>query len=280
LIRGRWTRNRGADPSEVDSAASAVSADLASEGDDNLDEEVDTDDLEDDLDEDDLDEDDRDEDDLDEDEPDDEDDFDVVDHSLRDEGPYDLDEVDLDADDITRIDLGCVILTPFDGMQLQLQVDQANSTVQSALIMHGQSALEVALFAAPARESMLRDVLEDMERATLEAGGEFAIGDGPYGALVDRTLPVQGPEGQQLVHVSRLWFAQGPRWMLRGTLMGEAVTGHDEAAVELLMEVYRSVVVNRDDAPRVPGDLIPMTIPAGLAPDQSGENADGPAQAQ
>ena len=46
---------------------------------------------------------------------------------FRDDGPFDLNEVDLDADDIDRLDFGSVILTPFDEMQLQLQIDENTS---------------------------------------------------------------------------------------------------------------------------------------------------------
>ena len=42
------------------------------------------------------------------------------------------------------------MLTPFEGMQMQLQVGQ-RTKVQAALVMAGPSAIEIALFAAPAR---------------------------------------------------------------------------------------------------------------------------------
>ena len=35
---------------------------------------------------------------------------------------------------------------------------------------------------------------------------------------------------------------------------------------EVLFEFFRNLVVRRDDSPRVPGDLIPMTIPSELQP--------------
>ncbi|MGL5248364.1 MAG: DUF3710 domain-containing protein, partial [Brooklawnia sp.] len=42
----------------------------------------------------------------------------------REDGPFDISEVDLDADEVERLDFGCVVLTPFEGIQMQLQVDQ------------------------------------------------------------------------------------------------------------------------------------------------------------
>ena len=42
----------------------------------------------------------------------------------REDGPFDIDEVDLDADDVERIDFGSLIVTPFENMQMQIQLDQ------------------------------------------------------------------------------------------------------------------------------------------------------------
>ena len=61
------------------------------------------------------------------------------------DGPFDYEEVDLDADEIERIDFGSLILTPFENMQMQIQLDQQSGAVQSLLVMQGGSALEVAL---------------------------------------------------------------------------------------------------------------------------------------
>lgn len=189
-----------------------------------------------------------------------------VDHDLREDGPFDIEEVDLDADEIERLDFGCVVLTPFDNMQIQLQVDQATQAVQSALVMSEQSALEVALFAAPARSSMVKDVADDMVASTTAVGGEAELGEGPFGPEIRRVIPVEGPDGEQAYHVSRTWFAQGPRWLLRGVLMGEAAMQEGfEGAGELLFEFFCNVVVRRGEEPMVPGDLIPMTLPAELA---------------
>ena len=218
--------------------------------------------------EDDSDDDVEDDDSIDEDDQDDEQgDEELADHDLREDGPFDLSEVDLEADDIERMNFGSLILTPFENMQIQLQVDQATNQVQSALVMVDQSALEVALFAAPARTSMVKDITDDMTRQTVEAGGEVEITDGPFGPEIRRVLPVQGEDGQQAYHVSRTWFAQGPRWLLRGVLMGEAALteGFDEGAGELLFEFFCNVVVSRGDDPMVPGDLIAMTLPDNIA---------------
>ena len=102
---------------------------------------------------------------------------------------------------------------------------------------------------------------------TAQQGGEGQLADGPFGTEIRRVIPMQNDEGETMYHVSRTWFVHGPRWLLRGVLMGEAgmVEGVDGPS-EVLFEFFRNLVVRRDDSPRVPGDLIPMTIPSELQP--------------
>ncbi len=183
------------------------------------------------------------------------------------DGPFDVGEVDLDADDVERLDFGCMVLTPFEGMQMQLQVDQKTKRVQAALVMSGSSAIEVALFAAPAHSSMVAEIRQEMIEATEKAGGHVTLVEGPFGTEVRRVIPLTDPRGNRVVHISRTWFAQGPKWLLRGVVMGEAgqASGVDSGTAELLYEFFSNTVVRRDHQPRVPGDLIPMTLPTSLA---------------
>lgn len=252
-------------------------ADEPAEGDTEVDEVVvdDSDDDDDDLDEVSDDDDDAEVDDLeiaDEAESDDEGDgddlepSDPIDDSLREDGPFDVNEVDLEADDIDRLDFGTLILTPIEDMKIQLQINQETQVVQSALIMIGNSALEIALFAAPSRTSIVADVARDMVASTTASGGEADLLEGPFGPEVRRVIPVEA-EGQQAYHVSRTWFAQGPRWLLRAVMMGEAalVEGFEDENAELLLEFFCNIVVNRGERPYVPGDLIPMELPEELA---------------
>ena len=188
----------------------------------------------------------------------------------REDGPFDIDEVDLDADDVERIDFGSLIVTPFENMQMQIQLDQASGAVQSLLVVQGNSAIEVALFAAPASTVMIDEVHEEMVRGTAAQGGEANVGPGPMGAELRRIVPMKGPDGEDGSHVSRTWLAQGPRWLLRGVLMGESALGEKlDATGQLLLEFFCNLVVRRDDSPRVPGDVIPLKVPEGLHPEES-----------
>lgn len=183
----------------------------------------------------------------------------------REDGPFDLEEVDLDADDVDRLDFGALVMTPFENMQLQLQIDEATQQVQAALVMHGNSAMEVAVFAAPASSSMAPEIRREMVEMTGQQGGDAQLAEGPFGTEIRRVIPLTNEEGEQMYHVSRTWFTHGPRWLLRAVVMGEAgMTEGVDGPTAVLFEFFRNLVVRRDESPRVPGDLIPMEIPAEL----------------
>jgi hypothetical protein len=182
----------------------------------------------------------------------------------RADGPFDSEEVDLTDDGVARIDLGAVIVTPWEGLGLQLQVNEADRQVQAVTAVWKNSGLEITLFAAPASGGLAEELREDAVDEAEQAGGTATLADGPFGSEVRRVLPQEGPGGEQMFHVSRIWFAEGPRWLLRGTLLGEAAVGEADAPVVApFVELFRNLVVNRGDKPRVPGELIPMTLPDG-----------------
>lgn len=117
---------------------------------------------------------------------------------------------------------------------------------------------------------MIDEVHEEMVRGTEVQGGEANVGPGPMGAELRRIVPMKGPDGEDGYHVSRTWLAQGPRWLLRGVLMGESALGEKlDATGQLLLEFFCNLVVHRDDSPRVPGDVIPLRVPEGLHPEES-----------
>ncbi len=186
----------------------------------------------------------------------------------REEGPFDISEVDLDADDdeVTRLDFGALVATPFPGMQLQLQVNRETNTVQALMVGDGSSALEVAVFAAPAKSSMVAEIRADVIRQTQAQKGRIQLAQGPFGAELRRAVPVTDAEGKQGMHVSRTWLVSGPGWMLRGVLLGRATFEPDNKEAQLaLFEFFSNLVVRRGTAPAVPGSALPMRVPEAKA---------------
>ena len=187
----------------------------------------------------------------------------------RDDGPFDITEVDLSGDEdagVERLNFGSLIVTPDPEVSIQLQIEQESQRVQALMALHASSGLEVALFAAPARSSMITEVREALQTSAADGGGNVTLGEGPFGTEIRRLVPVQGPQGEQMLHASRVWLVQGPRWLLRGTLMGDAaMSAENTGSAGVLLEFFKNLVVSRDNEPRVPGDLVWLTMPDNIA---------------
>jgi hypothetical protein len=195
----------------------------------------------------------------------------------RSAGPYDVSEVDLDEDPpdgLPRIDLGSVIVTGFPGAELRLQVDEASQSIVSAMLVAGDSALEIGAYAAPRSGGYWPELREDLIAATAEAGGSTQLAEGPFGVELRRIIPVTTPSGEEGYQPSRMWVVEGPRWLLRGIVYGQAALSDGvEPPVAQFLTAFRSVVVRRGDQAMGPGDLLALTLPEGLAegsPDGSG----------
>ncbi|TDT33234.1 DUF3710 domain-containing protein [Naumannella halotolerans] len=198
---------------------------------------------------------------------------------FRDEGPFDIDEVDLTDDPVERIDLGSLIITPFKGAELRLNVLENTRKVVSVLIAKDDSALELSVFAAPNSGGMWADVRTKLIEETERAGGSVKLVEGPFGTELRRLLPAKGPKGEQGVQPSRTWMAQGPRWALRGVLYGRAALAEDLEAdpVAPFFDAFRDVIVRRGEGPQRAGEVLAMSLPEGVQQRGPAASSPGPA---
>ena len=187
------------------------------------------------------------------------------DEAAADSGPFDSAEVDtaeLEADD--RIDLGGLVITGLPGMELRLQVDEQTNEVQAVLMVLEESALELRAFSAPKTSGIWSDVRREIAAEATRMGGTATEGDGAFGPDLTLVVPVEGPDGQMFSQTSRVVGVDGPRWLLRGTLLGRAAV-EAEAALPL-EESFRRVVVVRGAEPMAPREPLSLTLPAGAQP--------------
>ena len=184
-------------------------------------------------------------------------------------GPWDVSEVDLDEeppDGSPRIDLGSLIVTGFPGAELRLQVSEETQQVVSAMLIGADSALELGAYAAPRSGGLWPELRAELVDSATEAGGSVALVEGPFGVELRRIQPVRTPDGQEGYQPSRMWVVEGPRWMLRGILYGQAALSDGvEPPVAELLDAFRRVIVRRGDHAMAPGDLLPLQLPQGLA---------------
>jgi hypothetical protein len=188
----------------------------------------------------------------------------------RSAGPFDSTEVDaetLEAED--RIDLGALVITGLPGMELRLQVDEASGDVQAVLLVLEDSALELRAFAAPKTSGIWSEVRREIAAEATRMGGTASETEGPFGTELVLVVPVEDPEGQIFSQTSRVIGIDGPRWLLRATVLGRAAVEPDAAPP--LEQSLRNVVVVRGNEPMAPRESLVMRLPEGAQPDAEEE---------
>ena len=203
----------------------------------------------------------------------------------RDDGPWDISEVDdLEAtDEGQRIDLGSLIITGAPGSELRLQVAEETKEIVSAMLVIESkvatpggkagstqtvsSALELGAYAAPRSGGLWAELREEISQAATDQGGSASLREGPFGVELYRFIPVTTPEGEQGYQPSRMWVAEGPRWLLRGIVYGQAAVEDDleSPVVADVLAAFRQVIVRRGEEAMAPGDLLPLSMPSTIA---------------
>lgn len=202
----------------------------------------------------------------------------------RGDGPWDVSEVeDLEgAEGAPKIDLGSLVVTGVPGSELRLQVAEETQEIVSAMLVIETtvdvgskpqpvtSALELGAYAAPRSGGLWAELREEISEAATAQGGSASLREGPFGVELHRFIPVTTPDGEQGYQPSRMWVAEGPRWLLRGIVYGQAALEEDlgSPVVTDVLDAFRQVVVRRGDEAMAPGDLLPLSMPASVgAPD-------------
>jgi Protein of unknown function (DUF3710) len=202
-------------------------------------------------------------------------------------GPYDVTEVDSieSTEESPKVDLGSLILTPVPGSELRLQVAEETGDIVSAMLVIEtiveppasanqktqaySSALELGAYAAPRSGGLWAELRDEISRSATEAGGTASLGEGPFGVELRRLIPVTTPDGDEGYQPSRMWVAEGPRWLLRGIVYGQAAIEDDadSPVVADVLAAFRQVIVRRGDEAMAPGDLLPLTMPTNIGQD-------------
>ena len=161
----------------------------------------------------------------------------------RDDGPWDISEIDdlESTEGRPRIDLGSIVLTGVPGSELRLQVAEETNQIISAMLVietivvspdgagpeSYSSALELGAYAAPRSGGLWAELRDDISASAAAEGGSASMAEGPFGVELRRLMPVTTPDGEQGYQPSRMWVAEGPRWLLRGIVYGQAAVEED-----------------------------------------------------
>jgi hypothetical protein len=172
-------------------------------------------------------------------------------------GPFDAD--DLPDDGVERVDLGSLLIEPEEGRELRLQVDENTGEVQSVMLASPDGAVELRAFAAPRGGDLWSDVRPKIAADMAQHGGVATEREGRFGTELVCQLAVTRGDGTSGTQPSRIIGINGPRWMLRATLLGRPATDLEGAGS--WEDTITRIAVRRGAAAMPVGDLLPVTLP-------------------
>jgi hypothetical protein len=184
--------------------------------------------------------------------------------AARPSGPWDSAEVDLEAGAGDRVDLGGLLVRGRPGLELRLQVDEKSQQVAAVMLTNKEGAVELRPFAAPRGGGIWEDIRKQIAAETARRGGTATEADGPYGTELRVVMPAKTPDGQPATQPSRVLGIEGPRWLLRATLLGRPAVEPDPDGE--LESALRDVVVVRGTGPMAPREPLPLVMPSNAKP--------------
>jgi hypothetical protein len=180
----------------------------------------------------------------------------------RPNGPWDVSELDgsRPSHNAPRLDLGGLRVRPAPGMKVQMQVEQSTGRATSVLLANDQGGVQLMAIAAAKSKPLWPQTKRALQADADRRGGSASDGRGPWGPVLRMTIPAATPDGKQGLQPSVVLGVDGPRWMLRATMIGRAAV--DQEQMNVMMGIVQDTVVVRGDAPMAPGELIVLSPPA------------------
>lgn len=172
-------------------------------------------------------------------------------------GPFDIN--DAPEDNMVRIDFGSLAVPGVEGMNVNLEVDEQTQQVIAITVIIGEGGMQLQPFAAPRSGGFWDEVRQELQEGIAESGGSVSQEEGPLGPELRGQVPAVDETGAQVTQPIRFVGAEGPRWLLRGVLLGAAAV--DPRAAEVFEDVFVACIVDRGDQPMAPGDMLPLQLP-------------------
>ena len=181
-------------------------------------------------------------------------------------GPLDVSEVQGVR---PYIDFGSMRIPSREHLQMRLEVEESTQRIVAVSMDFAGSSLQLQAFAAPKSEGIWHEIRSQMRDSIKAQGGETEERVGSFGPELIAKIPLTDEAGIKTGHrLARFIGVDGPKWFLRGVIGGAAL--NDAKAAADIDDLFRSVVVVRDDVPLPPKDLLTLTIPGGtVAPPRS-----------
>ena len=123
------------------------------------------------------------------------------------------------------------------------------------MIAGPDGALELRAFAAPRAGDLWSDARPQIAAEVAQSGGTATEREGPWGTELICQVAQRGANTQ----VTRVIGINGPRWMLRASLLGQPAVKPDEAGA--WEDSIRKVAVHRGAQAMPVGESLPIVMP-------------------
>lgn len=170
-------------------------------------------------------------------------------------GPWDANEAYPERE---RADFGSLLVPVAPMQQIELATD--GQRFIWVTVKNGASELRVHAFAAPKSGDLWEDVRQEITAELASAVGTNSQEiSGPFGPEVFAHVPVDPANPGAGTSPVRFIGVDGPRWLLRGLIIGPAASGAEPA--QPFEEILSDVVVVRGDHPMPPRDMLELRLP-------------------
>ena len=170
-------------------------------------------------------------------------------------GPWDAGDAFPERD---RADFGSLLVPVTPMQQIELATD--GQRVIWVSVKSGQSELRVHAFAAPRSTGLWAEVRPEIDSELASVGTTAQEVEGPFGTEMFAHVPVQPGNPAAGTVPMRFIGVDGPRWLLRGLIIGAAADGTEPA--EPFEDILSDVVVVRGDGPMPPREMLEISLPA------------------
>jgi hypothetical protein len=178
-------------------------------------------------------------------------------------GPFDVSE----AGSLENIiDFGAIKLPNVNrNLSIKVELEEDTRRLVALTLQTETSMLQVSLFSAPKNSTVWQEVLEVLTTSLESQSAQVTPVVGSFGRELMVAMQVPNLEGGSALQHIRFIGVDGPRWLLRGSITGDALSNLTEQAE--IERIFRSIVVDRGAEALPPRELVPLTMPPGnIAP--------------
>lgn len=178
-------------------------------------------------------------------------------------GPFDVTE----AKSLENlIDFGAVKLPNVNrNLSIKVELEEDTRRLVALTLQTEGSMLQISLFSAPKNNDVWQEVLEVLTSSLESQNAQVESVVGSFGRELLVAMQVPTEDGGSALQQIRFIGVDGPRWLLRGSITGDALNNLSEQAE--IERIFRSIVVDRGSEAMPPRELVPLTMPPGnIAP--------------